>query len=194
MWVVAEVCGVLTFIGGGYRKRLKFLDLRRFGMKHFVALFLLALFVVNGCGGGDGEETASGITCNFRNQQFTFPDGTTCRGLSIMRSDLINSGNHWYCRYRNDGSVEKYEFFSDGTVRAETNFTGIGERRINLSWSLDQPQCGLWFGGGLLAQCGNRVQFQINDVDDDSLELEVEDPENRGLTIVADCSRRSGRL
>lgn len=165
-------------------------------MKRLVSLFcfLLALFVINGCGGGDGGETASGVTCNFRNQVFAFPDGTTCRGLSVARPDLINSGNHWYCRYRSDGSIEKYEFFSDGTVRAETNFTGIGERRLNLSWSLDQTQCGLWFGGGLLAQCGNRVQFQINDIDNNSLELEVEDPENRGFTVVADCVRRSGRL
>ena len=165
-------------------------------MKRLVSLscFLLALFVINGCGGGDGGETASGVTCNFRNQDFAFPGGTTCRGLSVTSSDLISSGNHWYCRYRNDGSVEKYEFFSDGTVKSEGNIPGIGERRVTFSWTLNQDQCGLWFSGGALSQCGVRVQLQINDIDDDSLELEIEDFENRGFTVVADCVRRSGRL
>ena len=166
-------------------------------MKRFVAsfCFLLALFVINGCGGGgDGEETATLVPCNFRNQDFAFPGGTTCRGLSVTRSDLISSGNHWYCRSRDDGSIEKYQFFSDGTVKSEGNIPGIGERRVTLSWTLNRDQCGLWFSGGALAQCGVRVQLQINDIDDDSLELEIEDFENRGFTVVADCVRRSGRL
>ena len=62
------------------------------------------------------------------------------------------------------------------------------------SWILSQYQCGLWFSGEALAQCGVRVQLQINDIDDDSLELEIEDFENRDFTVVADCAIRSGRL
>ena len=54
---------------------------------------------------------ASGVTYNFRNQDFAFPEGTTCRRLSITRSGLINSDDYWYCRYRSGGSIEKYEFF-----------------------------------------------------------------------------------
>ena len=156
--------------------------------------FLPMLFVLNGCGGGGDEEVESGVICNFRNQEFPFPGGTTCRGLSVTSSDLLNSDDHWYCVLRDDRSIEKYEFFSDGNVRVETNIVGIGERRTTLSWTLDQTQCGLWFSGGLLAQCGNRIQFQINAVDENSLELEAEDFENRGLTLVEDCVRRTGRL
>ena len=164
-------------------------------MRRFVLLFcfLPALFMVNGCGGGGDEETTSGVTCNFRNQDFPFPGGTTCRGLSVEPSDLLNSGDHWRCQFA-DGTVEKYEFFSDGTVKAETTIVDIGERRIALSWTLDQAQCSVWLDGGLLAQCGNRIQFQINSVDDNSLEFEFEDLENRGLTAVGDCVRRAGRL
>ncbi len=147
-------------------------------MKRFVAscCFLLALFVVNGCGGGDGQSPVvepdtispneidpSEVFCSVRNTNLFLPGGTTCRGLSVFPMDFITPGAYWRCEFLGMHLLN-YQFFQDGTATA----TFPDGDRYGLRWVVDSENCSLRTRSD---SCGNTWQNEIVNVSDDSLTL-----------------------